>query len=116
MALDFDKESAALLVRTAAGATRTPVGLRSWTKARRGFANGLERGLGVPAQPLVASGGAWSSDDVFTVKLALVETPFSSTLTFHFDGDRLLLDAEHNVAFGPTKQAQLVGRAGQAQP
>jgi CubicO group peptidase (beta-lactamase class C family) len=115
VALDFDKESATLVVRTADGETRTPIGLGAWTKGRRGFANGLDRGLGVPAHPLVAAGSAWTADDVFTVKLALVETPFSSTLTFQFDGDRLLLDAEHNVAFSPTKQAQLVGRAGPAQ-
>ena len=42
---------------------------------------------------------------------SLYETPFYSTLAFRFDGDRLLLDAEHNVAFGPTKLPQLVGQA-----
>jgi hypothetical protein len=86
----------------------------SWTKSRRGFANGLDRALSVPAHPLVAASGAWTADDVFTVKLALYETPFASTLAFQFDGDRLLLDAEHTVTFGPTKLAQLVGRAGPA--
>ena len=51
------------------------------------------------------------ADDVFTVKLALYETRFYSTLTFRFYGDRLLLDGEHNVAFGPTKLPQLLVRA-----
>jgi predicted glycoside hydrolase/deacetylase ChbG (UPF0249 family) len=115
VALEFDKESATLLVRTVDGETRTPIGLGSWTKGRHGFANGLDRGLAVPAHPLVAASGAWTADDVFTVKLALYETPFSSTLTLRFDDDRLLLDAEHNVTFGPTKLAQLVGRVGPAQ-
>ena len=45
------------------------------------------------------------------VKLALCETPFHSTLAFRFEGDRLLLDSEHNIAFGPTKLPQLVGQA-----
>jgi hypothetical protein len=40
----------------------------------------------------------------------LYQTPFYSTLRFKFDGDRVLFDSEHNVAFGPTKLAQLVGR------
>jgi len=44
------------------------------------------------------------------MKLVLSETPFYSTLKFTFDGDRLLLDAEHNVSFGPTKLAQRVGQ------
>ena len=67
--------------------------------------------LAVPAQPSVAASGAWSADSVFTVKLVAPETPFYSTLDFHFDGDRLLLDAEQNVSFGPTKLARLEGKA-----
>jgi hypothetical protein len=67
--------------------------------------------LSVPAHPLIAASGAWTADDVFTLKLALYETPYAATLTFQFDGDRLLLDTEYNVSFGPTKQSQLIGRA-----
>ena len=98
-------------MRTAGGETRTPIGIGSWTRSRGGFANGLERFLSVPARPLVAASGAWTAADIFTVKLAAYETPFYSTLTFRFDGDRLLLDTEHNVAFGPTKLPPLVGQA-----
>lgn len=65
----------------------------------------------MPVRPVVAASVPWTADDAFTVKLALYETPFYSTLTFRFYGDRLLLDGEHNVAFGPTKPPQLVGRA-----
>ena len=108
VALDFNAASPALVVRTAGGETRTPIGRASWAKSR-GFANGLDRFLSVPAHPLIAASGAWTADDVFTVKLVAYETPFYSTLTFRFDGERLLLDAEHNVAFGPTKLPQLIG-------
>lgn len=111
VALDFNSGSPALVVRTASGETRTPIGIGSWTKSRSGFANGIDRFLSVPASPVVAASGAWTADDVFTIKLALYETPFYSMLGFRFDGDRLLLDAEHNVAFGPTKLPQMVGRA-----
>jgi len=45
----------------------------------------------------------------------LYQTPFYSSLVFKFDGDRLVFDAEHNVAFGPTKLPQLVGQAGSTQ-
>ena len=111
VALDLQSKSPALVVRTAGGETRTPLGIGSWTRSRGGFADGLDRALSVPAHARVAASGAWTADDVFTVKLALYETPFSSTLAFRFDGDRLLLDAEHNVGFGPTKLPRLIGRA-----
>jgi hypothetical protein len=73
------------------------------------FTNGVDRILAVPANPLIASSGAWISPDTFTVKIVLYETPFYSTLNFKFDGDRLLIDAEHNVSFGATKLPQLIG-------
>lgn len=111
LAFDFRGDPPALLVRTAAGETRTPVGFESWAKSRGGFANGLERALGVPARPLSAASGAWTGEDTYSLKLVLYETPYHSTLTFKFEGDRLLLDSEHNVWFGPTKQPQLIGRA-----
>ena len=111
VALDFNSGSPTLIVRTTGGETRTPIGTGSWTKSREGFANGLDRFLSVPAHPVVAASGAWTAEDTFTVKLVLYETPFYSTLRFRVDGDRLLLDAEHNVAFGSTKVPQLVGQA-----
>jgi hypothetical protein len=58
----------------------------------------------------VAASGAWTTPDTFKVKIAAYETPFSSTLSLRFDGDRLRLDSEHNVAFGPTKLPPLVGQ------
>jgi hypothetical protein len=32
-------------------------------------------------------------------------------LKLKFEGDQVILDSETNVAFGPTKRPQLVGRA-----
>jgi CubicO group peptidase (beta-lactamase class C family) len=110
VALDFAPDSVALVVRTAGGETRTPIGIGSWVKSRGGFTGGLDRLLSVPPHPLIAASGAWTADDAFTVKLVLYETPYGATLTFHFDGDRVLLDEEYNVSFGPTKQAQLIGQ------
>jgi CubicO group peptidase (beta-lactamase class C family) len=110
LALDFDGGAPALVVRTSGGELKTPLGVGSWVKSQGGFANGLGRALSVSARPLLAASGAWTEDDTFAVKLVAYETPYYSTLTFKFDGDRLLLDAEHNVWFGPTKQPQLVGR------
>jgi hypothetical protein len=110
VALDLGPASPALLVRTAAGETRTAIGVGSWARSRDGFANGLDHFLSVPAHPLVAASGAWTAPDTFTVKIAAYQTPFYSTLSLRFDGDRLLLDSEHNVAFGSTKVPPLVGQ------
>ena len=110
VSFDFKSASPLLVVQTANGETRTPIGTNSWARGRRSFNNGLVRALSVPEDPLVATSGAWTSDNIFTMKIVLYETPFYSTANFKFEGDRLLIDSEHNVAFGPTKLAQLVGK------
>jgi CubicO group peptidase (beta-lactamase class C family) len=111
VSFDFNSSSPVLIVRTAGGEIRTPVGIGSWRKTANGFANGVDKFLTVPAQPLVAASGAWSANDVFNVKLVLYQTPFYSALAFKFDGDRLILDAQYNVSFGPTNLPQLAGQA-----
>jgi CubicO group peptidase (beta-lactamase class C family) len=111
VSFDFNSATPVLIVRMKGGETRTAIGIGSWRKSPRGFANGLEKVLSVPDRPLVAAGGAWSASDVFNVKLVLYQTPFYSSLTFKFDGEHLLFDAEHNVSFGSRKLPQLVGRA-----
>ncbi len=109
VALDFASGSATLLVRSASGDTRTPIGAGSWVRSSSGFTNGINHLLSVPEGTPIAASGGWTRDSVFTVKLVGPETPFYSLMTFRFDGDRLLLDGEYNVNFGPTKQSQLIG-------
>jgi CubicO group peptidase (beta-lactamase class C family) len=111
VSLDFNSSSPALIVQTANGETRTPIGMNSWARSRGSFTNGLDHFLSVPENPLVAASGAWSGENTFTVKIVLYETPFYSTVNFKFEGNRMLIDAEHNVAFGQTKLAQLIGQS-----
>jgi CubicO group peptidase (beta-lactamase class C family) len=111
VSFDFNSTPPSLIVRTATAETRLTITGDTWSKGRGLFSNGLDRFLSVPANPLAATSGAWTSPDIFTVKIVLYETPYYSTLNFKFDGDRLLIDAEHNVAFGPTKLPQLIGNA-----
>jgi hypothetical protein len=54
--------------------------------------------------------GARDEKNVLTIKLVACETPFYTTLTLKYDGDQLLFDAKHNVAFGPTDLPQLLGK------
>ena len=110
VALDLTRAAPALLVRTAAGETRTPLGVGSWVRNGSGFSNGMERIVSAPQHPVIAASGAWASDSVFTLKLVAPETPFHSTMTFRFDGDRLVVDSEQNVGFGRTKLQTLEGK------
>ena len=109
VSLDFGSASPTLLVQTTAGETRTPLSFNLWSKSKDSFANGLDKFLSVPANPLIAASGAWSAEDTYSVKIILYETPFYTTISFRFEGDRVLIDTEHNVAFGPTKLPQLTG-------
>jgi CubicO group peptidase (beta-lactamase class C family) len=110
LALMFTSRRPTLLVRTAAGEQAMAIGVGSWERNPGRFANGMEQLLSVPANPEVAASGAWSSDSVFTLRLVAPQTPYYSTLIFRFDGDRLILDGEYNVSFGPTKLPQLEGK------
>jgi hypothetical protein len=58
----------------------------------------------------VAASGAWTTDDTFTAKLAFYETTFVYTVNLKFAGDELRYVNESNVAFGPARDPELVGR------
>lgn len=110
ISFDFNSATPVLLVRTSTDEITTPLGFESWKRSRDSFTNGLDHFLSVPANPLVAASGAWTREDTFSVKIVLYETPFYTTLNFRFEGDQLTIDSEDNVAFGPTKLPQLVGK------
>ncbi|CAN5316146.1 hypothetical protein BH09GEM1_BH09GEM1_32500 [soil metagenome] len=111
VSLDLTSSAPMLLVRTATGETRTPIGIGKWTSSKSAFNGGIDQMLSVLPGPAVAASGAWTADSVFTVKLVAPETPFYSTLDFYFTGDKLLLDSEYNVSFGVRKQPRLESRA-----
>jgi CubicO group peptidase (beta-lactamase class C family) len=100
---EFTAEGAMLAIRKGGQESRVLCGNRGW---RRGSSTLVMNGT--PQK--VAGSGAWTSDDTYTAKIAAYETPFIVTVGLQFKGDELLLDADANVGFGPTKRPQLVGR------
>jgi CubicO group peptidase (beta-lactamase class C family) len=96
-----------LLVRVGGQDTRLVCGSGEW---RRGGHLPLEARHAEGAAAPVAVSGAWTSDSTYVVKACFQETPFCATLRLEFAGDLLLFDQEMNVAFGPRKKPQLVGR------
>jgi CubicO group peptidase (beta-lactamase class C family) len=53
--------------------------------------------------------GAWNGN-TFTAKIAFTESPYVLTLKCDFSKDQVTVDPEFNVAFGPTKRGELIGR------
>ncbi len=86
-----------------AGRTNEFVGGDAWRRSRQAVSHQPEQD--------VATAGAWTADDTFTLKLCLVETPFIVTMKLRFDGDTVSLDSEYNVGFGDPKRPTLTGRA-----
>ncbi len=97
-----------LTVRVNGSESTIPCGYREWGK---GHAPLLGGPLARFADEPTAGTFAWSGDDTCVVKLCAFETPFHTMLKLKMDGDQMTLDSETNVAFGPTKRPQLVGRA-----
>lgn len=82
---------------------RIACGRRVWRKGRLAWGP-------LPEQPIAASGG-WTAADTFTARLCFYETPYTITLRLQFANDEVRLNAEANVAFGPTKEPERVGKA-----
>jgi len=113
VSFEFKPEGATLVIRTSSGENRIVCGDGAWRKGRSSFVNGLDNRMVQPSVHPVAASGAWTSDDTYTVKLCLYETPFYTTLVFRFNGEQVVFDSEYNVAFVPTTTTlpQLTGRA-----
>ncbi len=111
VSLDLESRVPALLVRSASGEARMPIGTGSWMRSDSGYANGVDRMLAVPSPTPLAVTGAWGSDSVYVVKMIASETPFYTTLAFHFSdaGRRLTIESDYNVSFGLPKPAPLEG-------
>jgi CubicO group peptidase (beta-lactamase class C family) len=59
----------------------------------------------------LATSGAWTAKDTYTVQAAVCGTPYMLTLRHKFAGDALIVEREINVSFGKNKLATLRGRS-----
>ncbi len=92
-----------LAVRLDGADQRIVFGRGVWQKGRAAW--------GPLSEQPVAASGAWTANDTFTGKLCFYHTPFLATVRLTFSGDELRCNCETNVGFGPTRQAELVGKA-----
>jgi len=74
--------------------------------------NAWKKGQGaigaLKVQPIAASGG-WTSEETFTAKICVLQNVQIYTVSLKFSGDELRYNRQANVAFGPTKQRELIG-------
>jgi len=105
LALEPGEGGAATLVVRFNGSSeqRVPCGRDEWRKGRLAIGT-------LPEQPVAAS-GLWIAPDTYSARLIFYETPFALTVKLRFAGDELVHEAEYNVAFGPTQQPPLTGKA-----
>jgi CubicO group peptidase (beta-lactamase class C family) len=81
---------------------RVPSGNQTWEKSQMAYG---------PFEPQpVAAAGAWTSQDTYTVRFCFYETPTCITAQLKFGETDLTVQAEYNVAFGPTKEPTIIGK------
>jgi CubicO group peptidase (beta-lactamase class C family) len=62
------------------------------------------------APDAIATSGAWSADDTYTLSIVRYQTPFTATYTLRFAADQLTLDLEPNVGPPADRKIQLIGK------
>ncbi|UOE45391.1 serine hydrolase domain-containing protein [Agromyces larvae] len=102
--------------------SRDAVGRLVWGLGRDGGPVHVTTGFGAwhpgelplgEGSALVATSAAWVDETTLAVRIVSVSTPFSWTHTIAFDPDgaRAAVTVDQNVAFGPTRLVDAVGRA-----
>ena len=102
-----DGKSVTLVLERDGQSLHFPAGFREWQTGHAPLPAGRP---GQFQNEPVAGTFAWGSEDTAVVKVCAYETPFHLTFTLRFSDNKVTLDSEANVAFGPTKQETLVGQ------
>lgn len=93
IALDFTHAGCMVSIKTAAGEELIPCGYGVWERGQTALFNGCLASVPMP----IATSGAWTAEDRFTMVVRLYETPFYYTLVYHFIEDEMLLETQVNV-------------------
>ncbi len=107
---DFGGDQDAMTVRAGEEEHLFVAGRGTWIKGETSLGNRRSYSVEDTTPDLIASSGAWTAPDTYTMKTYSYLTPFYRTTTVRFTGDTISLDTEVNVSFGPTKMPTLIGR------
>jgi CubicO group peptidase (beta-lactamase class C family) len=109
VALDFPAGADPVVTfQTTDGFHAIPVGIGRWLRARTGFKKRINELFDTPDQA-VSTMGAWTADNVFSVKLAFTETPYTEDVVFTFNAGAVTVDQTYNVRWGSKTEPQLLG-------
>jgi CubicO group peptidase (beta-lactamase class C family) len=99
IALEPSANGMSVIIRSAD--QRLAAGPSAWTK-------GTFNVSGAPAP--VASSGAWTAEDTYTLDIVRYRTPFATTYKLRFAGDQLFVNIEQNVGPADARVTELVGK------
>ncbi len=100
--ITFDGDRTTLSLRTEHGESLFPVGHGAWLAGRANL-----RGNG---DGPVAASGAWTSDDVFEVRICRTEDVYCPVFLFHYGNGDLRLDVAPNASWGAATATTIAGR------
>lgn len=111
LALRREADGVTLALRNAHGDQRIACGYGRWQPGELTFERPLTLPVGAAnGRQAIAASGAWVTPDRYAATVYFRETPYRLTLSLLFKDDRLYLDLEYNVMFGPQKKWSLLGR------
>ena len=101
IALEPSANSTSVIIRSGGVDQRLTAGHDAWTK-------GIFSVSGAPAP--VASSGAWTAEDTYTLDVVRYRTPFATNYQLRFAGDQLFVKIEQNVGPADARVTELVGK------
>ncbi len=107
--VDFSSDTPRIRVEDADGKHDIACGVGRWVRGRTVYQKRISNQYDANEQGIAGSCG-WTDDDTFTAKLCFHQTPYTLTQSFHFEGDQLAIDTEHNLRWGETKRPRITGR------
>ncbi len=107
VSIDFSAANPVITFKDADGTHAIACGRGTWVRGETTFRKRISDLFDREHQGIAAS-GAWTDTDTFTAKLCFTETPYTITARFHFSGDELWLDMEHNQRWGEKKRPRIV--------
>ena len=111
LSLSQDDKGVYLKLVNVHGAQRVDCGYGQWSKGEMTFEKALTLPVGTTnGRQAIAATGAWAAPDRYVACVYFCETPYRLNMTLTFKDDRLALDLEYNVMFGPQKKWSLTGR------
>lgn len=107
VSIDFSVAQPVITLKDTDGTHAIACGRGEWVRGETTFRKRISDLFDREPQGIAAC-GAWTEPDTFVAKLCFTETPYTITARFHFNGDELSLDMEHNQRWGGKTRPRIV--------